>query len=121
MEICKRLDAAKNDEADGILEYVKLKELLAPKYEAHAETIESIIADEHEHALEVLAIIEDIGCVELTPIQKVCMISKGIYENANKIEKLSAHIDNREDSIRIKQIAEEFEKLTKEIKTIAKK
>jgi len=60
MDICKRLHAAKDDEANGILEYAKLKMLLTS--EEHIDTIENIISDEYRHLLEILAMIKDMKC-----------------------------------------------------------
>ena len=119
ISICKRLHTAKDDEAEGIIEYVKLKNLMPSDHEEHINTIDDIITDEHKHLVEILEIIKEMNCVDPTVIDEICMIGKTIYEKANKIEKLSDHIDG-EDGKRLKEVAETIEKMTKEIKTILK-
>lgn len=119
--VCKILHAMKKDEANGILEYAKLKNLMPSEHEEHINTIEGIISDEHKHLMEILEIIKEMNCPELTPIEEIYMIGKYVYEKANEIEKLSGNIGNSGDSKRLKEIAEDLEEKVKEIKAIAKK
>lgn len=123
MNLCMKLHAAKDDEAEAVIEYAKLKNLMPSDHEEHINTIDGIMLDEHRHLLEILEIIKEMKCVDPTAIQEICMIAKVIYEKANKIEKLSEYVDsnNGEDGRRLKQIAEDLESLVKQIKIIAKK
>jgi len=83
MDICKRLHAAKDDEANGILEYAKLKMLLTS--EQHVDTIDDIISDEYRHLLEILAMIKELKCEEIPnelieqkmkEIEKIAIVAK---------------------------------------------
>lgn len=97
MDICTRLHAAKDDEASGILEYAKLKNLLTS--EQHIDTIESIIGDEYEHLLEILAIIKDLKC-ETIPNETI----------TGKMSEIETVIEQSERAVRSKAIAKEAKK-----------
>jgi rubrerythrin len=66
--LCDRLHAAKDDEANGIIEYENLKDLLTSK--EHIELIENIILDESRHLGEILTLIKDLDCPEPVPVIK---------------------------------------------------
>jgi rubrerythrin len=136
MSVCKKLHMAKKDEADGILEYVKLKDSLISEYQEKTKliestnltesteiinTIENIIIDENRHLEEILMVIRELNCPELTITEEICILAKDIYEKANKIEKLSEYIDKKVESSdrkKIHDIVEEIEKKVKEIKSV---
>lgn len=70
MDICKKLDFAKNDEADAILFYAKLKNLMPSEHIKHIETLEDIISDEYRHLLAILEMIKDMNCKGVTELNE---------------------------------------------------
>jgi rubrerythrin len=65
MNICRRLHMAKDDEANAVLEYAKLKNLMPSEHKEHIDMIDDIISDEYRHLLEILAMIKDMKCEEM--------------------------------------------------------
>lgn len=117
MNVCKMLQAAKRDEAGGILSYNKLKNDMPSEHTEHIETIERIIGDEYDHLQDVEEIIRDMGCPELTKEEDIHMIAHEIYEKVNEIEKKAREIGGKEGE-KLHKMAEELERVTREIKAI---
>lgn len=121
MSLCKRLHVAKDDEANAVLEYVKLKDLLPSDHVEHINVIGDIITDEGRHLQEILLIIKEMGCEDISDTDKLCIALGDAKKNIDEVEKLSAYIGNRDrdsDGKRIHDIVEEVEKKLVEIRII---
>lgn len=64
--ICKKLQIMLQDEANGVLEYNKLKNEMPSEHKEHIETIEEHIADEYKHLQNIYLMMKDMNC----PIEK---------------------------------------------------
>lgn len=64
--VCTKLQAVLQDEANGILEYNKLKNEMPSEHKEHIETIEEYIEDEYKHLKGVYEMMRDMEC----PIEK---------------------------------------------------
>lgn len=75
--ICERINAAINDESNGILEYVELLRIMDNKYKVDAEVIEKILEDEADHFFKLKAIASKLSCPipEHADVQKVRAIT----------------------------------------------
>jgi rubrerythrin len=119
MSVCKRLHIAKDDEANGVLEYVKLKDLMSSEHKEHIDIIENIIIDESRHLEEILLILKESKCPELTTAEEICILAKDIYDKTEKIKRLSGYIINIDERKKVHDIAEDIESGIKQLKTIA--
>jgi hypothetical protein len=70
------------DEANGILEYNKLKNEMPSEHKEHIDTIEEYIADEYKHLSGVFNMMKDMGC----PIEKSEEIEAKLKEMDNSNE-----------------------------------
>lgn len=117
MNVCKMLQAAKRDEAGGILFYNKIKSAMPSEHTEHIDTIDMIIGQEYDHLQDVEKIISDMGCHELTKEEEIHVIVHEIYEKTNEIEKKAKEIGGEEGE-KLHKMAEELERVTREIKAI---